>query len=231
MMKPPIWIVKDKVNFRDIISDENKYVTAWFDIVKHLLIEPARRLADPEKVTDRGIALLTLELSFFEPFGSIITGESSEGASQRTFSIGLKEFAEWAKTKGFIGDKELEILSVIGTGSNPNVLYSFGRCGLMHSMTMKGGFVFIDAVQTGKYSITDLRYNIAYKNGNNIAETDSILLVDPWRLLNQIEMFVEDFQSKLRQTPRSDVQYINFKKTFERSFVDPGKAYFGVQGS
>ena len=228
-MFPPIWIVDRKLSFQDIIGKESAYADAWATIVDHWIFEPARHLAQGSKVIDRGMALLTLELAFFEPFGAILTGEGSVGASQRTFSIGLKRFAEWLATQHLIGDEELYILSIIGTNSAPNLVYSFARCGLMHSGTMQGGRIFVDALNSGEYSITDFKFPIPSRaKDGSIAPANTIILFDPWRLLPQLQMFVEDFRTELCRSDTKDSLYKNFKKTFEQTFVEPGKIYLGL---
>jgi hypothetical protein len=129
-MSHPIWIVENEIDFHDLIDNETSYITAWVNIVKHWLFEPAGHLTTGKNVTDRGIALMTLELAFFEPFGSILTGEDSNKTSQVTFSKGLKQFANWLRKKDLIGEIEKNILSVEGTKNKPNLVYAFARCGL-----------------------------------------------------------------------------------------------------
>src|ERR1700733_4848133 len=103
-MSHPIWIVEGKLDFHDIIDNEPSFIAAWANIVTHWIFEPARHLCSGEKVTDRGIALLTLELAFFEPFGSILSGKDSKNVSHKTFSVGLKRFADWLFEKSLIGE-------------------------------------------------------------------------------------------------------------------------------
>lgn len=228
-MSPPIWIVEGKLSFQDLIGKESAYVNAWATIVEHWVFEPARHLAQHPKVIDRGMSLLMLELAFFEPFGSILTGETSNRASQAKFSAGLKRFAEWLTEKGLIGEVEADIVSVIGTEKAPNLVYSFARCGLMHSGTMNGGRIFVDALGVGRYSITDFNYLMPSrsKDGSTLSD-DTIILLDPWRLLPQLQAFVKDFRTRLSESKSTDLLYINFKQTFERSFVQPGKIYLGL---
>lgn len=233
-MSPPIWIVKGPegglLDFMDVIDNEDAYINAWVTIINFWNFEPVRRLTAERKVTDRGIAILTLELAFFEPFGSILTGIDSDGQSQRIFSEGLRYFSNWMLENDLIGDEENKILSVIGTGAAPNVVYSYARCGLMHKMTMQGGHVFIDAYGVGRYAITDHAYEIASQSKRGTSEPDrNVFLIDPWRLLPIMERFLEDFKNNLLQSKQegSDL-YNNFKRTFERTIVAPGKTYFGI---
>lgn len=228
-MSHPIWIVDGKLDFRDIVDNESSYIAAWATIVEHWLFEPARHLASGNKVSDRGIALLTLELAFFEPFGSVLTGKASNDASHSTFSVGLKRFADWLSEKNFIGTIEKTILSVEGTKITPNLVYSFARCGLMHNMTMKGGRIFIDARKSGRYSITDYKYSIPSQARDGLIENaETILLIDPWRLLPQLVDFLGDFVKELDGSDTNSEFYQNFKKIFERMFVAPGKIYLGL---
>lgn len=228
MPNPPIWVVQDKVNFRDLFGREDRYISAWHDIVEHWLFEPARHLSGGEKVVDRGISLLMLELAFFEPFGSIITGEDSNKKSGSTFATGLRRFVEWLYLKEEIGRKEKGILSAAGTGSDPNLLYSFARCGLMHQMTMRGGTVFVDALESGKYSMTVHNYQIASQGkGGAFEDKRNVFLVDPWRLLPQLEAFLAHFVKELLAASPDSELFQNFKRTFERTIIEPGKVYFG----
>ena len=214
-MSPPIWIVENKLSFQDIIDNECGYIDAWETIVRSWIFEPAGHLASGKKVTDRGIALLTLELAFFEPFGSILTGEDSDGKSQKTFSKGTERFADWLFEKDLIGKSEKKTLSVIGTNKIPNIVYSFARCGLMHKMTMKGGRIFIDARTTGPYAISEYRYPIpSQAEDGSIKKGENILLIDPWRLLPQLERFLSCFVGELHGAGREDNQYRKFKSTF-----------------
>ena len=221
-MSPPIWIVDRKLSFQDIIGKESAYADAWATIVDHWIFEPAQHLAQDSKVIDRGMALLTLELAFFEPFGSILTGEGSGGASQRTFSIGLKRFAEWLATQHLIGDEELDILSIIGTNSVPNLVYSFARCGLMHSGTMQGGQIFVDALNSGKYSITDSEFPIPSRaKDESIAPADTIILIDPWRLLSRPQVFLKGFRTESCRSATKDSLYKNFKSLTQKLTSGP----------
>lgn len=233
-MPPPIWIVEGPngklLDFNDLINKEDSYIDAWATIIHFWIFEPARQLSVGGKVTDRGIALLTLELAFFEPFGSILTGKDSDGASHKTFSEGLKRFSNWLLACNLIGDSEHKILSVVGTKSTPNMVYSYARCGLMHKMTMQGGHIFIDARETGKYAITDHSYKIISRPKNGpIEPSRNVFLIDPWRLLPLLEEFTTHFKNELYQSKLEKCDlYENFKRTFEGSFVAPGKAYFGL---
>jgi hypothetical protein len=228
-MSHPIWIVDGKLDFHDIIGHEPSYIEAWATIVAHWIFEPAQHLSSGEKVTDRGIALLTLELCFFEPFGCILTGEDSDNASQKTFCEGLKRFSDWLFRKRLIGDREKDILNVIGTTNAPNVVYAYARCGLMHKMTMQGGRIFVDARAIGRYSITNYKYKLAsLRKDGSVEIGENILLIDPWRLLPQLKDFLKDFKAELCGSYPNGELYQRFKKTFERVIVAPGKIYFDL---
>ncbi|MCP1232062.1 hypothetical protein [Acetobacter indonesiensis] len=230
-MSSPIWIVRgpngNMLDFTDVIDKEDNYIQSWATIIKFWNFEPVKLLTQGERVTDRGIAILTLELAFFEPFGSILTGQDSDGKSQKTFSEGLKYFSNWLFSKELIGEKECDILSVIGTSSSPNIVYSYARCGLMHKMTMQGSNVFVDAFGIGDYAITDFNYKIKSQNKNGSLEpSKNIFLIDPWRLLPLLEQFMDFFVEELIKSKQNgDDLYINFKNTFERTIVGPGKTY------
>jgi hypothetical protein len=170
-----------------------------------------------------------MELAFFEPLGSILTGKKSDGRSRETFAKGLKEFANWLVAKGSIGACENAILEAGTVKGEVNVVYSFARCGLMHNMTMQGGQIFIDALGIGKYCVTDYRYKIRFQEKNEtIRGGEKILLIDPWRLLLEMECFLSWFVEKLNNEGPETELYKNFEKTFERMIVNPGKTYFGL---
>jgi hypothetical protein len=232
-MTHPIWISKGgNLSFQDVLQGKTSYIDAWSTIVTHWMFEPCRLLARDRKTTDRGMALLMLELAFFEPLGSIITGSDSTQGSRKTFAKGLRQFAAWLADQNSIGETEKSILEAGCDKEEPNVVYTFARCGLMHNMTMKGGQIFIDALGVGNYSVTDYEYQIRSiaKNGT-LHEGDRILLIDPWRLLIQMGHFLEWFVEKLRDAgPESDL-YKNFAATFEQMIVRPGRVYFGLETS
>ena len=84
-MTRPIRITKD-LNFQDVLRDRGTYIDAWSTIVTRWMFEPCRHLARDRQTTDRGMALLMLELAFFEPFGSLLTGWDSTRESGKTFA-------------------------------------------------------------------------------------------------------------------------------------------------
>ena len=100
----------------------------------------------------------------------------------------------------------------------------------MHNMTMKGGQIFIDALGIGEYSVTDYQYQMRFLDNNKILiEGDRILLIDPWRLLMEMEKFLDFFVEKLRSSGTKSDFYQKFVTTFERMIVKPGKVYFGLE--
>ncbi|MCP1249894.1 hypothetical protein [Gluconobacter oxydans] len=235
-MSHPIWVSKGgNLSFQDILESETKYIDAWATIVKHWIFEPCRHLALNRNTTDRGMALLMLELAFFEPLGSIITGQESTGNSRKMFATGLKEFASWLRNKDIherelIGEVEQNILCAGADTDQANAIFSFARCGLMHSMTMQGGQIFIDALGIGKFSITDYKYAISsLSKKGEVIDSETILLIDPWRLLIQMEEFTEFFVNKLRSAGNDSQAYRKFVTTFERIIIRPGKVYLGLE--
>ena len=169
-MTHPIWIPLKVATLlsRTVLRDKGTYVDAWSTIVTHWMFEPCRHLARDRQTTDRGMALLMMELAFFEPFGSLLTGGNSNGESHKTFAKGLKEFADWLFNEGLIGESEKAILGAGAEKKETNVVYSLARCGLMHNLTMKGGQIFIDACGVGRYCVTDYEYEIRYKDRNGL---------------------------------------------------------------
>lgn len=217
MSEPPIWIVKDKLNFKDLIDREDHYISGWACIIENWLLEPAQHLGgNGNRVTDRGISMLMLLLSFFEPLGSILSGKDSDGASKSTFVSGFEYFSQWLKQRG--SDFEIDAA----------IVFSFARCGLMHSFTMQGGQIFIDAFGVGKTSMgkRDFAMKHTTKKPAGVSESSCIYLIDPWRLLVEVKDFCGDFCKKLESSKEDGTElYANFKKTFERTIVDPGKVY------
>lgn len=220
MGKPPIWIVTGKLNFENLFDGDIDYISGWKCIVENWLLEPAHHISNTRsgtRATDRGISLLMLVLAFFEPLGSILSGKSSDGASEKTFVKGFDYFCNWLRENG--EDFKIE----------PNLVYKFARCGLMHSFTMQGGQIFIDAIGVGKTSMCEHNFVMKHtkpKSGG-ISGPEKIYLIDPWRLLPQVERFCDIFCDRLRKSKDENTDlYLNFKKTFERTIVDPGKVYF-----
>ncbi len=72
-----MWIVSGKLNFEKLINNRDQYVKGWHLIVENWMLEPASQMAGSgSRVTDRGIAMLLLLLSFFEPLGTILNGSA-----------------------------------------------------------------------------------------------------------------------------------------------------------
>lgn len=217
MKNHPIWIVSKKLAFDDLIGKEDNYISGWKCVIDSWMLEPAYHMANNEKrVTDRGISMLMLLISFFEPIGAILSGESSDGSSKNSFIAGFKYFKHWLKDKG----EECEI--------DEDLVYAFARCGLMHSFTMQGGQIFVDAFGVGKTSMGKYDYRMRHskKKSGEPSNHEVIYLIDPWRLLPQIEDFCTDFCIRLEDSKASGTGlYSNFRRTFERTIVNPGIVY------
>ena len=193
--------------------------------MKHWLFEPVRHLAEVKSESDRGISLLMLELAFFEPLGSILLGKESDGNVSMHFVKGLSYFAEWMYDKQYI-KKDVE--TILRTEKD-NLLYKLARCGLMHQFTMKGGNVFVSTIGGDSMSVLDYKMQCSPISGRvNDRQYENLFLVNPWKLLPQLEKFLDDFVKKLDDAYPKDKLYKNFKKTFERTIVEPGKVYCEV---
>lgn len=100
MNKDLIRITKD-LSFREMETKkpEEVYkiqVTDW-------IIEPSKYLASLKaKDTNHGMALLAIQLMFFEPHGQFLSGKNSDKQAKKIFSLAFNRFIDFMKNRDTI---------------------------------------------------------------------------------------------------------------------------------
>lgn len=151
--------------------------TEWF-------VRPARDLATEE--IDNGMAILMLELGFFETVGSYLTGRHADWRYRtdpvyRNLHTAAKDvFADgWRHFMSFLSVHAPGEFS-IATAIDPNDLYSATRCGLFHSFQIKEEWYVLPRTGRGAFFK-------AYGPGNTPHE---LFGVDPWELLTLMQQWL-----------------------------------------
>lgn len=191
MNKDLIRITKD-LSFREMETKkpEEVYkiqVTDW-------IIEPSKYLASLKaKDTNHGMALLAIQLMFFEPHGQFLSGKNSDKQVEKIFSLAFNRFIDFMKNRNTI-----EIVENVDISK---LFYKFARCGLFHSSIL-GTEILISAVP--------IENKVFYKN-----PIIKGWLVDPWIMLNELEIYLDTYLSELKV----DSQLLqNFNITYKRLF-------------
>ncbi len=191
--------ITKEISFSDLQSGKVDPFEVYLSIVKRWILEPAEKIADsyPDN-TDFGMALLALELMFFEPQGQFLTGKSSNHASKKTFCIAFDHF------RVFLSEKKL--ISQEASSLTSDSIYKWARCGLFHSGRLANDLL-VDAIDYSTFCLEKNRI----VNG---------WLVDPWKLLPAINSYAEDYISMLKKG--NDKELLNnFNLTFERLVHHP----------
>lgn len=214
--KNVFWILRDELDFDDVRSGIISAPRAYLKQTKGWLIEPATILASDRDNSDLGIALLSLELMFFEPHGYYLSGSAArkpnnqtEWASGASFRKGFGSFVNYLRLSG-------EISADI-TEKEVDNFYKWARCGLMHAMTMSNE-ILVDALAIGGKTISK-------------ALNGQIILIDPWRMLPRLSNYIENYVSRLESSDeKSDVR-VNFDYTFSELVIKPGIRFEALAAS
>lgn len=191
--------ITKEISFNDLQSGKVDSFEVYLSMVKRCILEPAEKLADsyPDN-TDFGMAILALELMFFEPQGQFLTGKSSNQASKRTFCKAFDHFRHFLSRKKLISE---EVSNLPSTS-----IYTWARCGLFHSGRLANELL-VDSVDYSTFCLEK----------NNIVNG---WLVDPWKLLPAINLYAEDYISMLKKGTDKELLN-NFNSTFERLVQHP----------
>jgi hypothetical protein len=160
------------------------------------IIEPSKQLSKlyPDE-TDHGMALLAIQLMFFEPHGQFLTGEDSLQQSKKLFVIAFNKFVIFMESRNKVESHDNLNIS--------ELFYKFARCGLFHSSIM-GTEMLVSAIR--------IQEKVFYKN-----PIIGGWLVDPWLMLNELEKYLDDYLVKLADDGNSNMLE-NFNKTYNRLF-------------
>lgn len=162
--------------------------------VSDWIIKPSKYLSAlyPDE-TDHGMALLAIQLMFFEAHGQFLTGQDSFNRSREIFSFAFGEFVSFMKSRGKIDSpKEVNV---------PELFYKFARCGLFHSSIM-GAEMLVATIR--------IKEKVFYKNPH----IDG-WLVDPWLMISELEEYLDYYLAKLSN---DKILLGNFNKTYQRFF-------------
>jgi hypothetical protein len=180
------------IPLEDLKTGKVSPVDAYEVQVRHWIVGPGRRLSTlyPDE-TDHGMALLALELMFFEPHGRLLSTEPLAQESNRLFCRGFDRFREYLRRGGFIDDDTNGLASAS--------FYKWARCGLFH-YSLLADELLVDAVG---YSGRCLARNPVLDGW----------LVNPWLLLDALEEYVAAYTQALRSEPESEL-----RKNFDAAF-------------
>lgn len=191
MMAAQIMITKS-ISLDDISRGKVAPIDVYQSQVRDWLFEPARILANAlPRDPFCGMAIFALELMFFEPHGKLLIGYDEQNRSRATFSKGFDEF------RVFLRDKN-EIPPDSDTLSTSNI-YGWARCGLFHSSIPREQ-ILVDAECTNERCFSR---NLPLDGW----------LVDPWRLLDQLDEYLSSYVKKVKDEPESSVSE-NFSTMF-----------------
>lgn len=147
------------------VRDIEKTIDVFEDQVKDWLIAPAKMMTGNQHA---GLAILALSLSYMEPLGHLLTGESS--GVKKHFRIGLKRiFPTTAPPDPVLDD-----------------LYDKLRNGMFHEGMTKA-YVYIRRDITSPIEV-----------GSRGVPGKNFVYVNPWLLLNSVESHLSRYVAELR---------------------------------
>lgn len=193
----------------DLLSGSIAPVDAYRTQVHDWILSPARRLTEayPED-TDHGMALLALELMFFEPHGHFLEGNYEQRRSKQYFCTAFERFRQFLRAKS---------MSTEDTDELPTEsIYKWARCGLFHS-TLLAKELLVEAVQFGQASLAK---NPIISGG---------WIINPWRMLDELEDYVDSYVSEVKANRDSAIS-MNFEATFKTLLREPAE-FFRRHGS
>jgi hypothetical protein len=187
------------LSFDDLRQGKVEPIDAYQLQVRDWILKPAKHLADlRSEDTDHGMALLALELMFFEPHGQYLTGRDSERRSRATFCEAFATFIDFSINQG-LASPDIRELELSG-------FYRWARCGLFHS-TRLANELLVDAVNFSNFCLSK----------NNMLGG---WLVNPWLMLGALEKYVESYVELVRSEPYGELAK-NFNNTFDRLLREP----------
>lgn len=181
------------ITLDDVTSGRISRVDAYAAQVRGWILQPGRDLAARYPTeTDHGMALLALELMFFEPHGRLLSGQPHLRSSRKLFIQGFDRFRDHLRCTEAIGGDTDELPS--------DSFYEWARCGLFHS-SLLADELLVDAVG---YS------------GRCLAKNPLLggWLVDPWLVLDALEGYLRAYGAELESDPKSELRR-NFDAAFE----------------
>ncbi len=191
-------ITKD-LSFQDLQDGQVNYFDAYQKQVSAWIVSPARLLANSKpRNTDNGMALLAIELLFFEAHGQYLTGESSQNKSKRTFCHAFDRFLNFLVQEQMANKNILELDSTL--------VYKWARCGLFHSAKLSNELL-VDAVGFCNQPIIKNPIHGGW-------------LINPWHLIEPLNSYISNYVKELKKDSNSDISK-NFNSTFQRLLIEP----------
>ena len=215
-MKADLIYITSQITFRDVQQGYPKHEVLNGEL-QEWLFRPARILAESSagnfSAMGTGMALLVLELMFFEHHGQYLTGKNSDAkasvdtkiSSSRAFCIGFAAFRDYlVECRGQCAD----LLDV-----DPKHLYKLARCGLFHSFSLRWEF------------LVDARQQSASFERNPMPAVGG-WLINPWQLLDDLQSYASEYVCALADeahpwwapdyTHAGGCLYEHFERTFDR---------------
>lgn len=198
MSSEPIMITSE-ISLDDISQRRVAPIDVYLAQVQEWLLKPARLLADTRPQNRfRGMAVLALELMFFEPHGKFLSGRDEKNTSRAMFSLGFKRFRDFLVAKN-------EILHD-PTPLTANDFYSWARCGLFHSSILSGRLL-VNAIGYGNKCLMPVH------------PTDR-WLVDPWRVLDCLDEYLLKYVEDVKNDKQPELT-ANFATIFQKLVSGP----------
>jgi hypothetical protein len=193
------------LSFDDLATGKVQPLSVYESLVEDWLLKPAEKMAEayPEE-TDHGMALLAIELMFFEPHGQFLSGQSSKRKSKSTFVLAFDRFRTFLEAKKAVGNDTRNLSS--------ELIYEWARCGLFHSGVMSSELL-VDAYSFGAYCL-------------NVNPILGGWLVNPWLLLPELRLYLQSYVNELRQYDigKNELK-LNFDETFNRMIKEPMRKF------
>ncbi len=131
-----------------------------------------------------GFAMLAVTLAYFEPVGQFLEGKA--GKSEAQFTLGMKAvFPAMASADPILFSE----------------LYNQLRCGMFHRGITKG------KVRVARGTMNQL---VFFRSPTQV----TAIIVDPWRLLEAVELHVKEYANQLRYGADVVLRH-NFERWFE----------------
>lgn len=195
-------ITKD-LSFQDL---QNSVITkhqAYREMVQSWILRPARLLCSgPLSSSDSGMALLCIELTFFEPHGQYLSGASANPRSKVRFRVGFDAFRSYLVSNGLVGNDV--------AGLKTDSFYEWARCGLFHSC-VPANELLVDAAD---YSQSCLTINPIFSGW----------LVNPWKMLDPLENYINEYIHQLEEGKDNTLNE-NFDFAFRKLVEIPMEHY------
>lgn len=180
-------------------------IDVFEDRINEWLFKPMTKLID----FNDGMALLSLNLSYFEMIAQYIKGEDSNGKSKRFFIIGLKSVFENELSESERLSKPEYNLSESSREWHKKAyetftdgFYKMGRCGMFHSYLPKYGFLITN--MKGKLFIIEEIRNFQ-------------IYINPWVMANRLIKHFNEYVARLREniSDKENRELKNFETRFD----------------